>query len=94
MVYAGCGAFISSHLLPIGYTSTEIGMILSSALIPLKTTRTSAGVQLVTLKKDSAVIYTGIDFAALFSEPPKLRKLKIPASPAALPDGFSIPYTD
>lgn len=31
MIYAGCGAFISSHLLPIGYTSTEIGMILSSA---------------------------------------------------------------
>ena len=75
-------------------TDVGKGMILSSALIPLKTTRTSAGVQLVTLKKDSAVIYTGIDFAALFSEPPKLRKLKIPASPAALPDGFSIPYTD
>lgn len=30
-VYAGCGAFISSHLLSMGYSSTDVGLILSTA---------------------------------------------------------------
>ena len=70
------------------------GMILSSALIPLKTTRTSAGVQLMTLKAGQQVCFASDRFDDLFSAPPKLRKTKIPAAAAPLPEDFSQPYSD
>ena len=70
------------------------GMILSSALIPLKTTRTSAGVQLMTLKSGQQICFASDRFDELFSAPPKLRKTKIPAAAAPLPEDFKQPYTD
>ncbi len=70
------------------------GIIFSSALIPLKTTRSSAGVQLLTLKKDSRAIFSAPELSALFDELPKIRKIKLPASGGPLPDGFIPPYSD
>ena len=75
-------------------SDTGRGMILSSTLIPLKTTRTSAGVQLMTLKAGQSMVFSAIDFANLFDTPPKIRKLKIPSAPMALPESFTPPYTD
>ena len=75
-------------------SSAGKGMLLSSALIPLKTTRSSAGVSLMTLKKDQTVIFSAQNAEQLFDEMPKIRKTKIPATPAALPEGFVPPYSD
>ena len=57
------------------------GILISSALIPVKTTRTASGVTLMTLKKNQKVVaaYSGED-AKRFSEVPKIRKIKIPAT--------------
>ncbi|MBP3919659.1 MAG: topoisomerase IV [Clostridia bacterium] len=74
-------------------TNNGKGIIFSSALIPLKTTRTSAGVQLITLKNNQTVVYTATEYASLFSEPPKLRKLKLPAAGTSLPEDFKIPFS-
>ncbi len=70
------------------------GIIFSSALVPQKTTRTSAGVQLLTLKKDMRAVFSTTEITALFDEIPKVRRQKLPASAGALPEGFVPPYSD
>lgn len=75
-------------------SSANKGIIISSDLIPVKTTRSSAGVNLINLKKDQTVVLAETDFASLFREMPKLKKLKIPAAASPLPDDFSLPYTE
>ncbi|MGM9626397.1 MAG: DNA gyrase C-terminal beta-propeller domain-containing protein, partial [Eubacteriales bacterium] len=75
-------------------SSADRGIIISSDLIPVKTTRSSAGVNLINLKKDQTVVFAETDFASLFREMPKLKKQKIPATASPLPDDFSLPYTE
>ena len=59
--------------------------MLSSSLIPKKTTRTSAGVTLLSLKRNQKVVaaYAGED-AAKYADVPKIRKIKIPATAVAV----------
>ncbi len=75
-------------------TDSMHGALIPSALFPLKATRTSAGVQLLNLKKDRRLSFAHDNPAALFTEIPKIRKNKIPASPSALPESFIQPYSD
>ncbi len=61
-------------------------IIVDSALIPVKTTRSSAGVQLVTLKKGSKLVAAG-NYAGGVKNESKLRKSKLPAAPVAIEAG-------
>ncbi len=71
-------------------SSAQKAMVFSSSLIPQKTTRTSSGVSLMTLKKGQTV--TGAALADTVSIPAelKLRKLKLPAPGASLPEALSL----
>ncbi len=75
------------------YEPTEIvlltndgrGIMLSSSLIPKKTTRTSAGVTLLSLKRNQKVVaaYAGED-SKKYADVPKIKKIKIPATAVAV----------
>ncbi|MBQ8510607.1 MAG: topoisomerase IV [Clostridia bacterium] len=53
-------------------------------LIPVKTTRSSAGVQLINLKKTGKLVHAEIDFETKIANPQKYVKNKIPATPVLL----------
>ena len=67
------------------------GILFSSALIPVKTTRTSSGIILMSLKKKQKIVaaYSG-EQAKRFSEVPKIKKIKIPATGVAVDAGEQI----
>ena len=58
------------------------GMVVKSSLIPEKATRSSAGVQVINLKKNQTLAVTTVDFAVAVSA--KLNKVKLPATPTVL----------
>ena len=69
-------------------TNEGKAILISSSLIPKKTTRTSAGVTLMTLKRNQKVVaaYFGED-AKKYADVPKIRKIKIPATGVASDSG-------
>ncbi len=60
-------------------SNVDRAIVIKSSLIPVKTTRTSAGVQLMVLKKDQKLVAAYDDFATRFEETKGYRKIKIPA---------------
>ena len=60
-------------------TEHDKAIVIKSTLIPEKTTRTSAGVQLITLKKGDTVKLVCSDFEERFENPKGYKKIKIPA---------------
>lgn len=58
--------------------------LIKSTLIPVKTTRTSCGVNLVSLKGKSKVVFATGDPTAYSADPSAYRKIKIPATLSAL----------
>ncbi len=81
-----------SHADILMVTTARKAAVISSDLVPEKTTRTSSGVTLVTLKKDQRICFAESNYASFFSQPQKLKKTKIPASPSALPADFTPPF--
>lgn len=65
-------------------TKSGKGGIINTKLIPVKTTRTSAGVTLLTLKKDDEVAFALKNFEKEFPDTAGMRKTKIPATPSAI----------
>lgn len=61
-------------------SENDRAIVLKTSLIPLKSTRTSAGSQLMTLKKGLKLKAAYSDFAERFEETKGYRKLKIPAT--------------
>ncbi len=55
-------------------------ILIKSSLIPIMATRTSGGVQLMTLKKDQALVSATNDPAAIPADAKGLKKVKIPAT--------------
>ncbi len=60
-------------------SDVDRAIVIKTSLIPQKTTRTSAGVQLMTLKKDQKLVAVYSDFATRFEETKGYKKIKIPA---------------
>ena len=60
-------------------SDNDRAIVLKTSLIPQKTTRTSAGVQLMTLKKGQKLKAAYTDFATRFEDTKGYRKIKIPA---------------
>ncbi len=65
-------------------TEHDKAIVIKSTLIPEKTTRTSAGVQLITLKKGDKVKLVCSDFEERFENPKGYKKIKIPATGSLL----------
>ena len=61
-------------------TENYKAIVLKSTLIPEKTTRTSAGVQLITLKRGDTVKLACTDFETRFENTKGYKKIKIPAT--------------
>ncbi len=69
--------------------STDRAIVISTAQIPLKTTRTSHGVTLFSLKDGQRVISSKRDPAALFENPSRYRRQKLPSTGITLSDADS-----
>ncbi|MBE6592962.1 MAG: topoisomerase IV [Ruminococcaceae bacterium] len=65
-------------------SDAERAISLKTSLIPIKTTRTSGGVTLMTMKKGNKLLYATDNIPESYSK--GYKKLKIPASGAAIPD--------
>lgn len=61
-------------------SDADRAIVLKTSLIPQKTTRTSAGVQLMTLKKGHTLKAAYTDFAERFEDTKGYKKIKIPAT--------------
>ena len=65
-------------------SDAERAITIKTSLIPIKTTRTSGGVTLMTMKKGNKLTYATDKIPEAYSK--GYKKLKIPASGAAIPD--------
>ena len=65
-------------------TEHDKAIVIKSTLIPEKTTRTSAGVQLITLKRGDTIKLVCTDFEERFENPKGYKKIKIPATGSLL----------
>jgi DNA gyrase subunit A len=61
-------------------SENDRAIVIKTSLIPAKSTRTSAGVQLMTLKKGQKLKAAYSDFAERFEETKGYKKIKIPAT--------------
>ena len=61
-------------------TENYKAIVIKSTLIPEKTTRTSAGVQLITLKRGDKVKLACTNFEERFENTKGYKKIKIPAT--------------
>ena len=66
-------------------SDAERAIIIKTSLIPVKNTRTSAGVTIMTLKKDQRLVDCRADFEEKYPDTKGCKKLKIPAQGVALP---------
>ena len=60
-------------------SNVDRAILIKSSLIPIKTTRTSAGVQVMTLKKGQILQTAIINFGDDYQNVKSYRKIKIPA---------------
>ncbi len=72
-------------------SSDKKAIVIRSSLIPIKTTRSAAGVNLFTLKKGNKLISAAVGFEEKFDSK-GFKKLKIPASGVAIPDGEHLSF--
>ena len=61
-------------------SDADRAIIIKTSLVPVKNTRTSAGVTLMTLKKEQRIVDCRKDFEAKYENTKGYRKLKIPAT--------------
>ena len=66
-------------------SDAERAIIIKTSLIPVKNTRTSAGVTIMTLKKDQRLVDCRAAFEEKYPDTKGCKKLKIPAQGVALP---------
>ena len=72
-------------------SSDKKAIVVKSSLIPIKTTRSAAGVNVFTLKKGNKLVSAAANFEEYF-DPKGFKKLKIPASGVAIPDGEQLSF--